>query len=100
MLWWAFKQRYIWVSRITGGAKANNLGQLAQKFVAEYVGDNLGIGDMEVKSGGRLPGITHTDPLTGRETSFDLAVTNGIKYVAIEVSFQVTTICCHTATVQ
>jgi hypothetical protein len=34
------KQRYIWVSRITGGAKANNLGQLAQKFVAEYL-DNV-----------------------------------------------------------
>lgn len=27
------KQRYIWVSRITGGATANTLGQLAQIYV-------------------------------------------------------------------
>ena len=85
------KQRYIWVSRITEGAKANNLGQLAQKFVAEYVENNLGLNDVNVKIGGRLPGVTHTDPLTGRETSFDLVVTNGVRYVAVEVSFQVTT---------
>jgi hypothetical protein len=85
------KQRYIWVSRITGGAKANNLGQLAQKFVAEYIEDHLGLDNIEVKSGGRLPEVTHTDPLTGRETSFDLVVTNGVRYVAVEVSFQVTT---------
>jgi hypothetical protein len=85
------KQRYIWVSRITGGAKANTLGQLAQKFVAEYIEDNLGLDNMDVKSSGRLPGVTHTDPLTGRETSFDLVVTNGVRHVAVEVSFQVTT---------
>jgi len=85
------KQRYIWVSRITGGAKANNLGQLAQKFVAEYIDDNLRLDNVEVKSSGRLPGVTHTDPLTGRETSFDLVVTNGMRYAAVEVSFQVTT---------
>jgi hypothetical protein len=85
------KQRYIWVSRITGGAKANTLGQLAQKFVAEYIEDNLGVDNVQVKSGGRLPGVTHTDPLTGRGTSFDLVVTNGVRYAAIEVSFQVTT---------
>lgn len=85
------KQRYIWVSRITGGATANNLGQLAQKFVAEYIEDNLGLDDIDIKSSGRLPGVTHTDPLTERETSFDLVVTNSLRYAAIEVSFQVTT---------
>ena len=85
------KQRYIWVSRITGGAKANNLGQLAQKFVAEYIEDNLRLDNVEVRSSGRLPGVTHTDPLTGRETSFDLVVTNSVRYAAVEVSFQVTT---------
>ncbi|MEB3342039.1 hypothetical protein [Okeania sp.] len=31
------KQRYIWVSRITGGAKSNALGHLAQKFVPQYI---------------------------------------------------------------
>ena len=85
------KQRYIWGSRITGGAKANNLGQLAQKFVAEYLERNLGLDDVEVRSSGRLPAVSHTDPLTGRETSFDLVVTNGVRCVAVEVSFQVTT---------
>lgn len=85
------KQRYIWVSRITGGAKANNLGQLAQKFVAEYIRNNLQIDDLQVKPNGRLPGVTHADPITKRETSFDIVVTNNRKYVAVEVSFQVTT---------
>ncbi len=85
------KQRYIWVSRITGGAKANNLGQLAQSFVAKYIEDHLGLDNMEVKSSGRLPDVTHTNSITGRKTSFDLVVTDRSKYAAIEVSFQVTT---------
>lgn len=85
------KQRYIWVSRITGGAKANNLGQIAQRFVAQYLTDHLGLPNIHIKTSGRLPGVTHTDPQTGRLTSFDLVVTNGNKYIAIEVSFQVTT---------
>lgn len=85
------KQRYIWVSRITGGAKANSLGQLAQKFVAQYISNNLGLPKIKVNQSGRLPRVTHTDAATGRFTAFDLVVTNGIKYVAIEVSFQVTT---------
>jgi len=85
------KQRYIWVSRITGGAKSNNLGQLAQKFVGQYLENNLDVRKIEVQTNGRLPGVTHTDVNTGRLTSFDLVVTNGKKYVAVEVSFQVTT---------
>lgn len=85
------KQRYIWVSRVTGGAQANNLGQLAQSFVAEYVSQNLNLQGIEIQPGGRLPNVTHTDTATGRDTSFDLVVTNGKMYVAIEVSFQVTT---------
>ncbi|MHB0987704.1 MAG: restriction endonuclease [Bellilinea sp.] len=85
------KQRYIWVSRITGGATANNLGQLAQRFVAEYISEHLGLENVDVHPGGRLPNVTHTDSTTGRMTSFDIVVTDGGKYVAIEVSFQVTT---------
>lgn len=84
------KQRYIYVSRITGGAKSNSLGQLAQQFVSQYIKDNAKIEGIEVKSG-RLPNVTHTDSTTGRLTSFDIVVTNQKKYVAIEVSFQVTT---------
>lgn len=85
------KQRYIWVSQITRGAKSNSLGQIAQRFVAEYISENLGIQGVEVHSGGRLPNVTHTDSDTGRTTSFDIIVTNGKKYIAIEVGFQVTT---------
>jgi len=85
------KQRYIWVSRITGGATSNNLGQIAQKFVAEYILEHLGLENIKVQHGGRLPNVTHTDSATGRMTSFDIVVTNGKKYVAIEVGFQVTT---------
>lgn len=57
----------------------------------QYVSDNLDLPNIEIKPGGRLPGVTHTDTATGRLTSFDLVVTNTVKYVAIEVSFQVTT---------
>jgi len=85
------EQRYIWVSRITGGATSNNLGQIAQKFVAEYISGNLGLENIKVQIGGRLPNVTHTDSATGRMTAFDLVVTNGKKYVAIEIGFQVTT---------
>ncbi len=35
------KQRYIWVSRITGGATANKLGQLAQNYVQNYLEEKL-----------------------------------------------------------
>jgi hypothetical protein len=59
--------------------------------LSRYIEDNLGLDDIDVKSSGRLPEVTHTDPLTGRETSFDLVVTDGERYVAVEVSFQVTT---------
>lgn len=85
------KQRYIWVSRITAGAKTNNLGQIAQKFVAEYLKDNLEDVGIDIRTSGRLPSVTHTDASTGRLTAFDLVATNGSKYIAIEVSFQVTT---------
>jgi len=85
------KQRYIWVSRITGGAKANNLGQLAQKFVSEYLKDNLDVPDIVIQFNGRLPNVSHTDSATMRETAFDIVVTNSQRYVAIEVSFQETT---------
>lgn len=85
------KQRYLWVSRITGGAQANTLGQITQDFVHEYLERHLEIPNLKISREGRLPGVTHTDPQTRRLTSFDLVVTNNVKYVAVEVSFQVTT---------
>lgn len=85
------KQRYIWVSPITSGAKANMLGQLAQKYVAEYLKQCLGPGGLSVRPGGRVPGVTQTTSQTGRDTAFDIVVTDGSRYAAVEVSFQVTT---------
>ncbi|MFM2061735.1 MAG: hypothetical protein RLZZ507_1405 [Cyanobacteriota bacterium] len=85
------KQRYIYVSRITGGAKSNTLGQIAQKYVAEYIKNEITDSDAVITIGGRLPHVTHTDEATGRQTSFDIVVNKNTHYVAIEVSFQVTT---------
>lgn len=85
------KQRYIWVSRITSGAKSNTLGQIAQKFVKDYLDKHLNISDIKVEQGGHLPGVRHTDDDNNRATSFDIVVSKDNKYAAIEVSFQVTT---------
>lgn len=85
------KQRYIWVSRITMGSRSNNLGQLAQQFVLEYLKKNLGVPNTEFHSNGNIPGITHTNEQSNRPTSFDIVVSKDLKYLAIEVSFQVTT---------
>lgn len=79
------RQRYIWVSRITGGAQANTLGQVAQKFVKDYLRERLPDYDFRKN---RIPGIAHSQ--TG-STSFDIVVNKGEKWVAVEVSFQVTT---------
>lgn len=80
------KQRYIWVSRITGGATANALGNIAQTYVKEYLHQKLPNWDFDKKT---IPGITQNDrtPL-----SFDIVSKSpNNKYCAIEVSFQVTT---------
>ncbi|MCJ7655620.1 MAG: restriction endonuclease [Dehalococcoidia bacterium] len=83
------KQRYIWVSRITGGAQANTLGQLAQDFVKEYLEKHLTIPGVEVTRNGELPGIV--DRKAGTPAKFDIVVSKDGKYVGVEVSFQVTT---------
>lgn len=85
------KQRYIWVSRITSGAKSNTLGEIAQRFVKDYLEKHLNISDIKVEQSGHLPGIRHTDADDNRATSFDLVISKFNKYAAIEVSFQVTT---------
>lgn len=85
------RQRYIWVSRITGGSQSNNLGQLAQQFVRTYLQEHLGIVGVDYRANGHVPGVRHTDDTDNRETTFDLVVSKDGKYVAVEVSFQVTT---------
>jgi len=80
------KQRYIWVSRITGGATANSLGNLAQKYVVDYLKDKLPKWDFSNK---QIPKVSQNKrtPL-----KFDIVAKSPKgHYCAIEVSFQVTT---------
>ena len=80
------RQRYIWVSRITGGAAVNSLGHLAQKYVVKYLSSKIPMWDFSRKS---IPFISQNNrtPL-----SFDIvAKSPNDKYCAIEISFQETT---------
>jgi len=76
-------ERYLWVSRITGGAQANNLGQIAQSHVADVLRDRLG-DQFTVTRNGKI--------VIDRTTiTFDVLIEKGTGKVGIEVSFQVTT---------
>lgn len=80
------KQRYIFVSRITGGAEANALGQLAQKYVVSYLKENLP--DWRINED-QLPKVSQNERTS---LSVDIiAKSPKGKFCAIEVSFQVTT---------
>lgn len=80
------RQRYIWVSRIMGGATSNSLGNLAQQYVVEYLKAKLPDWDFSKKS---VPGISHNDRTS---TSFDIVAKSPKgRFCAIEASFQVTT---------
>lgn len=81
------RQKYIWVSRITGGAQSNALGQVAQHYVIDFLKNALPKGCVVTPSG-HLAGVAHTEE---KLTKFDIVVNKGSKAVAIEVSFQVTT---------
>jgi hypothetical protein len=80
------RQRYIWVSRITGGAAANSLGNLAQRFVVEFLQKRLPKWDFSKK---------HIDKISQNKRtllSYDIVAKSPKgKICAIEVSFQVTT---------
>jgi len=81
------KQKYICVSRITGGATANRLGQLAQTELVEFLGNALGKSYQVQRNGSiRLPNYAKA---TGMP--FDVVVEKGGSKIGIEVSFQVTT---------
>jgi len=82
------RQRYIYVSKITGGSTANDLGHACEQYVREYLKSKL-TSDFEL-SGHTIDGISHNDKDL---TTFDLVIKNKTKnvYFAIEVSFQVTT---------
>lgn len=80
------KQKYISVSRITTGAKANSFGQIAQIYVADFLRDKLNR-SFSVQSNGKVK-LKSYDSKTGMP--FDVVVTRGEKIVGVEVSFQVT----------
>ncbi len=81
------KQRYIIVSKITYGATANILGQLAQKEIVEFLNISLG-SEYKVISNGYIP-LEGYDKASGMP--FDIVVEKGYRKAGIEVSFQVTT---------
>lgn len=80
------KQRYIWVSRITGGATANTLGQLTQNYVQEYLKSKLTKWRFNKDT---LPKVSQN-----KRTSLSVDIVARSpkdQYCAIEISFQVTT---------
>jgi len=82
------KQRYLLVSRITGGATSNALGQLAQDYVRDALKAELT--DWTITRNGHIPKISHNAGKT--DMSFDLVAQSPTgRIVAIEISFQVTT---------
>jgi hypothetical protein len=80
------KQRYIWVSRITGGATANTLGQLTQSYVQEYLKLKLPNWRFNKDS---LPKVSQ-NKRTALSVDIVARSPKG-NFCAIEVSFQVTT---------
>ena len=79
------RKKYIWVSRITGGATSNTQGQLAQTVVCNFLTKHLDKGFKIIRNGSiKLKGYSKPMP-------FDIAVERNGKYLGIEVSFQVTT---------
>lgn len=81
------KQKYIIVSRITGGATANDLGQIAQSIVVDFLKEDLGE-DYKVTNN-RSISLDGYDKKDGMP--FDVVVEKNDQFVGIEVSFQVTT---------
>ena len=82
------KQRYILVSRITGGATSNALGQLAQDYVRDFLKKELP--EWRITRNKTVPGISQNAGRT--DISFDIVVHSPTdKYTAVEISFQVTT---------
>jgi len=79
------KERYINVSRQTGGATANSLGQLAQKEVVKYLKNSLGNNFIVTSNG--LIDLKGYD----KKMPFDVVVEKHGKKIGIEISFQVTT---------
>ncbi|NER20611.1 MAG: restriction endonuclease [Symploca sp. SIO1C2] len=81
------RQKYIWVSRITGGATSNTQGQLAQNVIFDFLSEHLDKDFTIMRNGTiKLDGYSKD---TGMP--FDVVVERCNKFVGIEISFQVTT---------
>jgi hypothetical protein len=82
------RQRYIYVSKITGGSTANDCGHACEESCVSRLRNLLP--DSYVIGGHSIPGITQNDK---NETTFDIVVSNPKtqRSCAIEISFQVTT---------
>ena len=81
------RQRYIWVSRITGGATANTMGYLVEEYVKEKLKSYLNHWDFSKRT---IPGVSQNEGRTN--TTFDIVAESPEgEYCAIEISFQVTT---------
>lgn len=81
------RERYINVSRITTGASANSLGQIAQDYVVEILSQHLHQG-VSITRNGKIV-LDNYDKDGGMP--FDVVATKGKKKVGVEVTFQVTT---------
>ena len=80
------REKYIHVSRITTGASANSLGQIAQTYVADFLRKNLDISYAVQRNGSiQLRGYDKQDGMP-----FDVVIERKGKKVGVEVSFQVT----------
>ncbi|NLR94982.1 hypothetical protein [Flammeovirga agarivorans] len=80
------KERYIWVSRITGGAEANSLGNITEAYVKDFLIQELPNNWRVNKD--KLP-VSHNERTS---LSVDIIVKSPSgNLCAIEVSFQVTT---------
>ncbi|MCR4298790.1 MAG: hypothetical protein NUV75_08585 [Gallionella sp.] len=81
------RERYINVSRITTGASANSLGQIARDYVVEILSQHLPK-DFLITRNGKIV-LSNYDK--GGGMPFDVVVAKGKKKVGVEVTFQVTT---------
>lgn len=82
------KQRYIIVSRQTGGSTANDLGHICEEYIKQKIISSL---PKHIELGGHnIEGISHNNR---NLITFDLVAKNNNtkKHVGIEISFQVTT---------
>lgn len=86
------RENYIRVSRIIGGKVANDLGNVAQSYAAEYIRERIG-DDYHIACPGTIPGVQLDDK---KEATFDIVVdrisdeSRFKPYVGVEVSFQET----------